>query len=438
MAVTNALTFSFSLLLVLLASPAVLAGKDLVVVHANQVKNEVLVFQAGSKGVLELKQRPYGYSEPGVDGNITSAGRGNDPTGTQGALAVDQRDVFVVNGGEGTVSWLRFDSRGSLKFVAKSPSVGGTTFLATLAVNRKLGVVVAADVLGKGSLYAFKYRGNKLAPYPQFLGEFSAAKFDFQALGGRTIAFGSTPDIFSIVTAVAQVSFSPRSDYLIVVVKSTGLWLFDIVDGKLTAPYHNNLGTTPPAKGNPLPINKVAFGFSTSRISDIETALFLTAALDFRYKPFPSGGVESYKIVKLRPGKFVVAVVSALPANAGGMGAGLCWSFVHGRYLYATSPDSPAIYSYKIDDKARLKILQSNLHPTYSATPKPLDVVGSEDGKYIYVNIADKWDLKKKTARASIATYKAGSNGKLTFVGGTYLPALAWPTAPEGLGIYYL
>jgi 6-phosphogluconolactonase (cycloisomerase 2 family) len=343
-----------------LASPALASdgGSGSVYTLSNSASgNEVLAYDRSSDGTLTFQGA---YATGGL-----GSGAG---LGSQSALALSQNNrwLFAVNAGSDQVSVFAVRPDG-LELVDVADS-GGANPVSLTNHDNWLFVLNAG---GSGNITGFHIgKRGRLSPIPGSTQPLSN--------GGAGAAPG-----------VAQISFTPNGETLVVTEKTTNLIdTYPVEDGLAGTPVvHPSSGTTP-------------FGFDISR----NGVLIVSEAF--------GGAPDASALSSYRVGEDELDVLSpSVPTTQ----TAACWVAIskNGRYAYTTNAGSGTISSYRIGRSGRIELLEAAAGST-GAGSSPIDISFSNNGAFLYALSANAH---------TISVFQAQSNGSLVSSGSIEVPA---------------
>ena len=305
-------------------------SSDRVFVLGNEVKNEVIVYDAGEGGALREARR------------VATGGQGsNDGLGSQGSLALSGNGkwLLAVNAASDQVSLFRV--HGSRLELADVAPAGGNRPI-SVTESRDLVYVVNAGVAQNVSGFWIDESRGALRPIKGSARALSAAS----AVGA------------------AQVSFSPDGDALVVTEKGTNMIDAFVVrrDGTLTdARTSRSVGDTP-----------FGFAFDPSGTLIVSDAFGGAAG---------AGAVSSYRLgLSASP-----VVVSGAVADHQ---AAPCWVVVtpDGRFAYTSNTASGTVSGYGIQADGTLSLFgDGGVTASTGDGSKPIDMTLDDEGHLLYV-----------------------------------------------------
>lgn len=340
--------------------PAQPAIGDVYTLSNQPTGNAVVAFHRAANGALTFA----GTYPTGGSG----MGTGNDPLGSQGAVALDRggRLLFAVNAGSNDVSAFAA-GRDGLELLNVVSSRG--TMPVSVAVRGDLVYVLNAGGTPNVAGFTIDHRGNQLVPLP----------------GSERVLSGGA------AAKPAEVSFSRDGDFLMVTEKGTQTIDTYLVGdrGYLTGPISNHSsGATP-------------FGFE---FTHRDVAIVSEAG---------ASALSSYRVGEngeLQP-------ISGSVTN--GQGA-VCWAVVtnDGRFAYTINAATATISSYRVSPAGALSLLNAVAAST-GAGSVPTDAALSPDSRYLYVRAGGAGQVQgfrvgvdgSLTAAAAAGGVPAGSQG---------------------------
>lgn len=296
---------------------------------------------------------------------------GIDPLGSQGALSLssDERHLFAVNAGSGTVSVFRVQDNGSLTLTDTEPTGGSSPVSVTCRNN----VVYVVNVNNPDSMQPSTITG-----------------FTLNNDGTLTAFAGSTRGLSADNARPSQVSISPDGEQVIVTERGTNVVTAFGVNSDRT------LGT-PATVASPRP-DPFGFAFVGSNRMVVSEA----AAMN------PLG--SSASLYNLTPGAPTVASGGVLNNQMAS-----CWVTIspNGQQAYVSNTGSNTITNYNIGSGSLT--LQQEAVATDGLGSAPIDS-GQGGGKFVQL----------LGGKGTIAVYSIQSDGDLALLGirSTGLPLL--------------
>jgi len=292
----------------------------------NQASNAVRAFSRAPDGTLTF------VADYPTGGAGTAAG-----LGSQGALAFGrERTLLAVNAASNEVTALDIGSSG-LSVINKVASGG----VMPISVTSHQGLVYVLNAAPPANISGFRQ----------------------DAQGGLTPIAGSTRALSMPAPAPAQVSFSPRGDFLVVTEKGTN----NILTFRVAAD-----GTPGNAVVNPS-AGVTPFGFS-----------FLTRGDYFIVSEAFGGAPNASASSSYRLGDLGNVNVRTASLHAGQTAA--CWIAVtpNNQFAYATNTGSLTVTGYRVAPNGTLSLLDPD---GVSATTQgsPIDASVSRNGRFLYV-----------------------------------------------------
>lgn len=315
--------------------------------------NSVVAFNRAGNGALAMVGT---FSTGGL-----GFGTGNDPLGSQGALALtdDGHFLLAANAGSNTIAVMQ-----------ASPT--GLTLVGTFSSGGTEPVSIA---LYKDLVYVLNAGGT-----PNITG------FELNPDGTLTMLAGSSrPLAGGSAAAPAQVGFTPDGSFLVVTEKATNLidTYYVLPSGLTTGPVSNpSSGTTP-------------FGFSFGRSG-------LLVVSEAAGGSNGTSATSSYEISTL------TGQLSVISPSVGDTQAGACWTSIPstGHYAYISNTASGTLSSYTVGAGGTLTLLNAAAATTGTGTV-PLDSTITSNGAFLYV-------LDEGTG--AISGFRIESDGSLTWV----------------------
>lgn len=309
--------------------------------------NSVLQFTQSENGALEL------VAEYATGGLGTGTGLGN-----QGAIAVDDEYLFVVDAGSNEIAAFRIADDG-LVFTDRVDSGGIRPVSVT--VDRDVVYVVNA---GSDNISGFTVDGN----------------------GALSLLPGSSQPLSGNGTAPAQISFSQDGRSLIVTEKATNNVTTYAVgrDGSAGQPrVFSSPGDTP-------------FGFALTKGRRVLVSEAAGGAT----------GQSSVTSWKVSPDGILDVLDPAEPT----LQSAACWVAVtpNGRFAYTTNTASGTVSAYRIKGDDLTLIDADGVAVNVGAGSAPIDMVVSPDGRYLHT---------LNTGTDTISTFRIGRKGGLSPAG---------------------
>lgn len=459
-----------------------------VFVNLNQLENnEVASFRRKCDGSGQLEHV----------GNYATGGQGfpykndillpDNPLGTQNALRVEGRYVFVVNAGSNSFSQLQIDEKTmELTLVSVTPTQG--TFPCTLDARLDLGIVCVATCGGPGSLGCYEIApeavdetGDRAMELEETSddggGQLPELKLvhhvDTMGIPVGPLPSGNPEDPFNpegdgngrpginVLLNIKQVQFTPDGDALYMTVFNKGLYLFPTTN-------HTATTTTTTTLDEPilfsvdegdLALQHRPFSFQFQKTSTNEQLLhiqdpFATTAAELFFPPnigigLSAGGtLSTYKVL----GSGLNTSLEILNPQIGAGQKGACWVAYNNGTIAVTNTASGTVTVYReldflgegIYDVAAADMLATrrdtgivgfNAGPFASSggsaiSSLPVDVTFSRDAEYFYV-------LNAAVAVVDIYSVDASENSiqdsgnRATHVGFVEIPGVVPPTSDK-------
>jgi 6-phosphogluconolactonase (cycloisomerase 2 family) len=203
---------------------------------------------------------------------------------------------------------------------------------------------------------------------------------------------GSTRPLSAPAPGPAQIQFSPDGSHLVVTEKGTNLIL--------TFPL-NAAGQAQPAVTHPS-VGMTPFGFAFAKRNTLIVSEAFGGAAG-------ASAVSSYNIA----GGALSPVTSSLATTE----TAACWTVVsgNGRFAYVTNTGSGTVSGYSVDSQGVLHLLDADgVTGTTGAGSAPADAATDVSGRYLYV---------RSGGTNAISAFRIGSDGSLSAVGTTPIPA---------------
>lgn len=328
--------------------------------------NSIVGFNRASNGALSVVGT---FSTGGL-----GFGSGNDPLGSQGALALtdDGHFLLAVNAGSNDISVMQAGRLG-LSLVGTFPSGGAEPV--SIALYKDLVYVLNAG--DTPNITGFELNPN---------GTLRMLPGSRRPLAGGTAA------------GPAQVGFTPGGSFLVVTEKSTSLIdTYRVLDSGLTAgPFSNSSnGMTP-------------FGFTFARSG----ALVVSEA---------AGGTDGTSATSSYQISIVSGKLSVISGSVGDTQLGACWVAAtnDGGFVYLSNTGSGSLSSYTVGAGGMLSLLNATAAVTGSGTV-PLDSAITANGEFLYV---------LDEGIGAISGFRIGLKGSLTPVAS----AGGLPASSQGL-----
>ncbi len=290
--------------------------------------NEVIMYQRAADGTLTLGNR-FATGGLGLGSGL----------GSQGALVLSSNGkwLFVVNAGSNEISVFAVQNSG---LVLSDKVASGGVMPTSLTVRKNMVYVLNAG--GAGNITGFTLSNSgKLSPL---------------ANSTRWLSNNGT----GAAPAPAQVSFSPKGNFLVVTERATNMLDTYRVDknGLASGPVaHPSSGVTP-------------FGFA---FADEETVVVSEAF---------GGAVNGSAASSYELEKGGLELISAsVPTGQ----TAACWIVISqdGKYAYSTNAGSASLSGYAIGKKGKLTLLNGRAGET-GAGSGPTDATLSHNGRYVY------------------------------------------------------
>jgi 6-phosphogluconolactonase (cycloisomerase 2 family) len=338
-----------------------------VYVMTNQTSgNSIVAFNRAANGALSMAGT---FSTGGL-----GFGSGNDPLGSQGALALTSDGVFLlaVNAGSNTIAVMQAGRLG-LSMVGTFSS-GGTE--------------PVSIALYKSLVYVLNAGGT-----PNITG------FELNPDGTLRMLAGSTrPLAGGAAAGPAQVGFTPDGTFLVVTEKDTNLIdTYRVLQTGMTAGPNSNpsSGATP-------------FGFVFGRSGTLVVS-------EAAGGPGGTSATSSYQISRAS------GELSVISPSVGDTQLGACWAVTtnDGRLVYISNTGSGTLSSYTVGGGGMLTLLNATAATTGSGTV-PLDSAITSNGTLLYL-------LDEGTG--AISGFHIESDGSLTPVAS----ASGLPTSSQGI-----
>ncbi len=311
-------------------------GKGVYTLTNGAAGNAIAVFDQAPNGTLTAA------------GSVLTGGTGTGATlGSQGALALDGKNLVAVNAGSNTVTLLRIDGHGpGLRDL--EPSGGATPISAT--VHGKLVYVLnAGNATTAANISGFTIWHQRLVPLA-----------------------GSSRPLSSAAPGPAQIQFSPDGRTLAVTEKTTNKIDTYAVGfgGYASGPVvSSSAGATP-------------FGFDF----DSKGRLVVSEAV--------ASQVTSYAVA----GNGAATAINSVPDGQGAA----CWVAVsdNGKWAYTANASTGSISSYTIAPNGSLSLAAG----VAATIPGPLDLAFSDGSKFLYAlsNAAHRIDAFRVNGNGSL------------------------------------
>lgn len=306
--------------------------KDLLFVQSNNpAGNQILVYNRAQDGTLTLAETVDSGGTGGVN-----EGAPDDPLASQGSLIYDgNHHVLIgVNAGSNTVSVLGLeDDHLALRQVLSSD---GTFPVSATAHGDMVYVLNAHEA---GAITGYRITDGQLDPIAD-----STRSLELTPITGPTQAL-NTP---------AQIGFTPNGQQLLVTTKLNG----SLIDVFTMGPYGqpSNTFTANPA-GTPAP-----FGFTF----DSQERLVMTDAVASTLTTYTVHADGTIKQIASQPNEQKA----------------MCWVAHIAGNFYVVNSASNTITGYQIDSMGTPTVFTQT-----STRPGPIDLVGTRDGQFLYVQI---------------------------------------------------
>lgn len=338
-----------------------LAAATTLLLLAGAAKADTTVYTASNlasgNSVLQLAQSENGTLEHVAEYATGGLGTGSG-LGNQGAIAIDDEFLFVVDAGSNEISAFRFEDDG-LVFTDRVDS-GGIRPV-SLTVDRDVVYVVNA---GSDNIAGFAVDGNgALSPLP-----------------------GSSRPLSSTGTAPAQIGFSQGGRSLIVTEKATNnVTTYEVGrDGSAGQPrVFSSPGGTP-------------FGFALTKGRRVLVSEAAGGA----------PGLSSVTAWKVSP----TGILAVLDPVEPTLQTAACWVAVtpNGRFAFTTNTGSGSISAYRVDGDNLTLVDADGIAADVGPGTAPIDMVVSADGRYLHT---------LNTGTDTISTFRIGKAGELVAVG---------------------
>jgi 6-phosphogluconolactonase len=295
----------------------------------NPSSNDVLVFHRAVEGTL--------MSAGSVPTGGLGAGGG---LGNQGAVTLsdDGRWLLVVNPGSDDLSIFRVrHDDGHLTLTDRVPS--GGTLPISVTIHRD--VVYALNAGGSGNIAGFR-----LSPR-----------------GGLLLLPASIQPLSSSSAAPAQVSFSPKGDFLVVTEKDTNIISTYMVD-------HGGLAMGPNAQPSQ---GITPFGFAVDQRGRLFVSEASSGAPD-------ASSLSSYELS-------ADGTLQALDGSVPTTETAACWVAItpNGLYAYVTNTGSGTVTGFAIGPDGMLTRLDADGVTAAIAGGAPIDAAIDRSGRFLYV-----------------------------------------------------
>jgi 6-phosphogluconolactonase len=311
--------------------------------------NGVYTLMNGGAGnaIAVYDRAPNGTLSPA--GSVLTGGNGTGATlGSQGALALDGRNLVAVNAGSNTVTLLKIDRHGpALRDLELS---GGATPISATIHDRLVYVLNAGNASTPANITGFTIWHQRLVPLA-----------------------GSSRPLSTALPGPAQIQFSPDGRTLAVTEKTTNKIDTYAVGfgGYAGAPVvSSSAGATP-------------FGFDF----DNKGRLIVSEA--------PASQLSSYNIA----GNGSATVINSVPDGQGAA----CWVAVsdNGKWAYTANASGNSISSYTIAPNGSLALSTAVAAPI----PGPLDLAFADGSKFLYAlsNGAHRIDAFRVNGNGSLS-----------------------------------
>jgi 6-phosphogluconolactonase len=313
--------------------------------------NEVIAYQRTPYGTL-FSPRKF------KTGGRGSGGKG-DPLGSQGSLTLshDQRWLFAVNAGSGTLSVFRVEGS-SLELTDRVPTGGAEP----TAIAQNGDLVYVLNAAGSSSVAGFAFRWGHLTPIE------NSQKF--------LSANGANP---------GSVVFTPDGKFLLVTEKTgNDIDVFSVLpDGTLSA-----IKVNPSDGPGAFAVNVAPNG--TAIVSETGSGGTTSA-------------ISSYSI---HADGTLTSISTSIPT----LGAANCWNAItpNGRFVYVSNAGSSTLSGFSIGSAGALSPIGATVVGTNPAGSGNLDVAISSDGRFLY---------SLNSAGGAIGAFAINADGSLVNLG---------------------
>ncbi len=331
----------------------------------NPENNEVLMYSRNSQGKLFLMK------------SFATGGSGSgDGLGNQGSVVLSKHNrlLFAVNAGSNDISVFAVFKRG----------------------------LVLLDKVDSGGVRPVSVTQYRNRVYVLNAGSDSIAGFTLNRRGKLTPIADSVRHLSTQGTAPAQIQFSPKGDSLVVTEKATNLIDVFLLD-KSGVPGEPVIS----ASSGPTP-----FGFDFDRRGHLIVSEAAGGAAD-------ASSVSSYDV--LNNGSLAV-ISSAIPTTE----TAACWVVVspNGRYAYSANTASNSISGYRVFHDGSIELLDSDGVTGNAGEGRgPLDMAMSRNGRFLYA---------VSPGTQEIVSFKVGRDGSLQ----TFQAVDGLPGGVNGLAAY--
>jgi len=326
-------------------------GHAVFVMNNDAEANEVIAYQRTTYGTL-FSPRKFKTGGRGSGGK-------SDPLASQGSLTLsrDQRWLFAVNAGSGTLSVFRVEGA-TLELTDRVPTGGAEP----TAVAQYGNLVYVLNAAGSSSVAGFAFHGGHLTSIE------SSQKF--------LSANGANP---------GSVVFTPDGKFLLVTEKTgNDIDAFSVqIDGTLAA-----IKVNPSDGPGAFAVNVAPNG--TAIVSETGSGGTTSA-------------ISSYSI---HADGTLTSISTSIPT----LGAANCWNAItpNGRFVYVSNAGSSTLSGFSIGSAGALTPIGGTVVGTNPAGSGNLDVAISSDGRFLY---------SLNSAGGSIGAFAINADGSLVNLG---------------------